>query len=292
MKLSLLSDKELLISAKSLVKEENRVRTQLLHHLKEIEARRLFVDLGYSSLFSYAVQELGYSESAAYRRILAARMLKDVPEIGTKVEMGDLSLSNISLATSFFKENSIEETRKKKKVLEQLEGKSRKEAQKVLLQLGGKQAPGRIEEIKRDSVKSHILKFSVSEDVLEKYEELKGLLAHTSKTGLCSIFEFAVTTSIEQLKKKKFKLSPKKEKYSMEKTSTRYIPAGVRRAVFEKSGGRRENCGSNYKLEYDHIKPFSFGGETSEKNLRLLCFSCNQRQRIKAGLRAEASQTL
>ena len=43
-----------------LVQEERELLTSVLAHLREIERRRLFCDLGFSSLFSYAVEKLGY----------------------------------------------------------------------------------------------------------------------------------------------------------------------------------------------------------------------------------------
>lgn len=287
-----LSDQELLHATKDLVRKERSLKTSVLYHLREIESRRLFCEQGYSSLFAYAVNELKYSESSALRRIQASRLLFEVPDIGEKLDRGVLSLANISQASRFFRENLISGKKEKQEVLKKLENKSRSDGDKVLFKLSGVNEPPESETMRRNSSTSHELRFSLNDNAFKKLDELRGLLAHKGKRSLKDVFEYSIDLTIEQLKKNKFKLSPKKEKYSMEKSSTRYIPAGVRRAVFEKSGGRCENCGSNYKLEYDHIKPFSFGGETSEKNLRLLCFSCNQRQRIKAGLRAEASQTL
>ncbi|MDE0221994.1 MAG: HNH endonuclease, partial [Spirochaetaceae bacterium] len=60
---------------------------------------------------------------------------------------------------------------------------------------------------------------------------------------------------------------------------SRYIPAAVRREVWRRDqgcctyvdphSGRR--CGSRYRLEIDHIKPFALGGATELSNVRLRC---------------------
>jgi hypothetical protein len=59
---------------------------------------------------------------------------------------------------------------------------------------------------------------------------------------------------------------------------SRYVRAEVRRAVWERDGGRcaypLENggvCGSTYQLELDHIKGFALGAGNTAEELRLAC---------------------
>jgi hypothetical protein len=56
------------------------------------------------------------------------------------------------------------------------------------------------------------------------------------------------------------------------------IPQSVRHAVWRRDQGRCVECGSNERLEYDHIIPLSRGGSNTERNLRLLCEGCNRRK--------------
>ena len=54
------------------------------------------------------------------------------------------------------------------------------------------------------------------------------------------------------------------------------IPREVRRAVFERDGGKCAQCGSNFDLQYDHVIPVALGGATTVGNLQLLCGDCNR----------------
>src|SRR6185503_20452586 len=83
-----LSDLDLLTRTRELVARERELLTEILRHLHEVQRRRLFSDLGYKSLFEYAVKELAYSEDQAHRRINAMRLLREVPQIETKIETG------------------------------------------------------------------------------------------------------------------------------------------------------------------------------------------------------------
>lgn len=75
-------------------------------------------------------------------------------------------------------------------------------------------------------------------------------------------------------------------------SASRYVPAKVKSAVWQRDGGRcawRESdgtvCGCQDNLEYDHIRPFSKGGRSDDsRNIRLLCGEHNQAAARAAGL--------
>ena len=59
------------------------------------------------------------------------------------------------------------------------------------------------------------------------------------------------------------------------------IPKNVKQEVWERDKGRCVNCGSNEKLEYDHIIPIAKGGANTVRNIQLLCEPCNRTKSAK-----------
>ena len=88
-----LSDRELRRETRNLVRHERHLQSAVIDHLTEIEARGLYLQRGFSSLFDYAVRELGYSDAAAARRIGALRLCADQPDAREGLRDGSLTLS-------------------------------------------------------------------------------------------------------------------------------------------------------------------------------------------------------
>jgi hypothetical protein len=93
-----LPDDILLSQTQKLALDEKEILTRLLWHIKEIERRRLFSKLKFQSINEYVEKELGYSKDEAWRRVAAARLLQEMPEIEEKISTGELNLTNIGLA--------------------------------------------------------------------------------------------------------------------------------------------------------------------------------------------------
>ena len=103
-----LSDDELLARTLEVARREQNMTLQVIAHLEEVARRRLFAARGYSSLFEYAVQALGYSEPAASQRVAAMRLARAVPEARELLERGDLKLSNAAAVERFIRREEKE----------------------------------------------------------------------------------------------------------------------------------------------------------------------------------------
>jgi hypothetical protein len=95
--LSHLTDDELTIAVRRFATEERTSTAQLVAHLAEFDARRLYLAAGFSSLFMYCVEVLRLSEHATYNRIEAARAARLFPTIVERLASGSLNLTSVRL---------------------------------------------------------------------------------------------------------------------------------------------------------------------------------------------------
>jgi 5-methylcytosine-specific restriction endonuclease McrA len=91
-----LSDLDILSRTRALTAQERKLTLNLLLHLNEIERRGLHLTQGYASMFMYSTAGLGYSESAANRRIRTARCIARFPQVLGLLKSNEVNLSTVS----------------------------------------------------------------------------------------------------------------------------------------------------------------------------------------------------
>ncbi len=131
------------------------------------------------------------------------------------------------------------------------------------------------------------VQFTASAAFHDKLERLKALIRSSVPDGdLAAILEDAVTEKLERLEARRFGMTkaPRKELAATETSapSSRYIPAAVRRAVYERDGGQcrysddgGRRCSARRHLEFHHVEPHARGGDRSPENIRLMCRAHN-----------------
>jgi hypothetical protein len=92
-----LSNAELLAQVTRLAAREREATAALVAHLAELDARRLYLAEGCSSLFTYCTQVLHLSEHAAYGRIEAARVARRYPLVLERLAEGAVTLTTVAL---------------------------------------------------------------------------------------------------------------------------------------------------------------------------------------------------
>ncbi len=96
-RLATLPRSELIARLRELVRRGNAVEAELLAHLAEVDARRLYLEEGCTSMFAYCQQVLRFAEGVAYKRIQAARAARRHPEVLAALRRGELHLTGLSL---------------------------------------------------------------------------------------------------------------------------------------------------------------------------------------------------
>ena len=279
------SNEVLITDLKQMVSEERRLLTEILHHLKEVEDRRLFLERGYPTLFTFATECLGYSEAAAQRRIQAMRLMKDVPQIEAKIKTGKLSLSVASQVQSFFRQEEKKRkasipTSEKLDFVVQLEGTSARSCEKKLAQIAPETKKPR-EKARILTDKTTLIQFVADKELMEGIDKLKQLLAHGNPEGrLDLLFKKLVQLGLEKWDPEQ-RIARRRGKNSFPTSAikSRHIPAAIRDEVWRRDQGKCQyqdpstgkTCGSWHGVQLDHTKPFARGGSHDPSNLRLLC---------------------
>lgn len=309
MKLRFLNDQELISRTENLAREERDLLTKVLHHLCEIDRRKLFSALGYKSLFEFTVKKLGYSEDQACRRISAMRLLREMPELESKINEGALNLTHLGMAQNLFRQEKKMDREisknKKMEIFARIAAKPVREAESLLISYSSNPVvlrPDRVRTISEERVE---LKFTASKELLEKIETLKGYLAHSQPDiSLGELVEKLCDLGVKQWapSNKGLKLSQesctaespaapretciKNQRSGSSERRSRTLSSKTRRRIFRESENKCSRCRSTYGLEIDHVKPRALGGTNAPGNLRVLCRACNQRQGIESlGLR-------
>lgn len=90
------ADDVLLRRLAELTRDSRRVEVDLVAHIGEVDARRLFAREATPSMFVYCTERLHLSEAEAYLRIAAARASREHPELLVMLGDGRLHLSGIA----------------------------------------------------------------------------------------------------------------------------------------------------------------------------------------------------
>lgn len=286
-----LSDKDLLAQTETLVQKERDVLTEILRHLNEIQRRRLYSDLGLPSLFAYCTQVLKYSESQTQRRIDAMRLIQEIPEVEEKISSGEISLTNLAQAQTFFRrEEKVAPLNSQEKlgVILELENKSSRDGEKILLSKSLMPTQTVVEKFRQVTAEMTEIKFGADEKLLAKMKKVKGLLAHKNgNLNVAELFDELCEIALNKLDPSRNKAALRKEMPKIippapkVKSQRKYISVHDRREIWQSAESKCTRCGSENALQIDHVEPIALGGNSNKENLRLLCRSCNQRMAIK-----------
>jgi 5-methylcytosine-specific restriction endonuclease McrA len=272
-----LSDGTLLRGLAALVARDRANAAQLLAHIAEVDARRLYAPAGFPSMYAYCVGELHLSEEAAFKRIHAARTARRFPDLFDALASGRLHLSAVVLLAPHLSEENAAEllanaTHRSKSAIEELLAQRfpRPElpvrlapvaslpAQGLLTE---QHAPGRVEAPPSSPVESldkrtaqpatprpriaplapqrFALQVTISQATHDKLRRAQSLLGHRIPSGdLAGVLDRALDALIERLEKRKFAATRTPPSCQGRSRNARTIPALVKRAVWQRDHGQ------------------------------------------------------
>lgn len=311
MKIQFLSNAELLNRFGKLVQTERKITHLVLECIAEIDARKLYLEKAYPSLYEFMVQEFGYSSSAALRRIESARLLREVPEVAAKIESGAINLSQLSKVQQAVRTVQKIEDRKldaqeKRDLLSRIEYTTQQQTEAILSQ--ALSLPIIAEEKQRaHHDESVTLTITFNKEQMELLNRVQDLIAHAvpekkwseTMTYLAQK-EIQRRTSIRKSKIASYKEDSNLSKNSEETSSSTNkgesfllngvaeknnsaLPVRTKKIVLTKSRCCQYKdplsgkvCGGTRFVQVDHRHPVWAGGSNKIQNLQTLCAEHNR----------------
>jgi hypothetical protein len=175
--LNSLSDLDLVARFRDLLIEERERLVLTLEAIAELDRRKLFFHC--SSLRAYLVEECGMEEWQAERRIRAARLLQRFPELKQRLESGKLNLTLMELAQGCAHREKLPD-QDLWDLLEAVSGMSSRRAMREIASRYPRTTILPKDQIRPLNEDFSEVRFTASQELLEKLEEIRGLLAHSS----------------------------------------------------------------------------------------------------------------
>jgi len=308
------SDIDLLASIRELARKVGALEADILVQIGEVEERKLYAACAYPSMFAFCVEELGFSEDAVYTRLFVARAARRLPAMIDALRAGQVHLTGLRLLVPHLEPTNVHE------ILGEAAGKSKRQIEKLVARLAPKpDVPSSIRKFPTSAPNAALLqpsspitgvlpfprkpqqhrtilaplsenkyeiKFTATQALHDKLRRARDLLRHRIPNGdMPAIFERGLDLLIDRVEKERFavKCEPRARRADENGPVTRYIPAAIRRAVFERDGGRctftderGRRCKETGGLEFDHVDGFARKPMHSVDGVRLRCRAHNQ----------------
>ena len=202
-KLSAVSNEELQASLSRLLGAGARLDARIVAHLAEVDARRLHLLVGCSSLYDYCRKRLGLSEYEAFTRIAVARVARKHPIVFGMLERRELHLTAICEVRDFLTAENH------RALLEDVSGKTKLQIREILARhFPQADIPANVKKLPALDPLSpgrYRLLLTLSAEQKEKLELARDLLSHANSSGdLAVVVERALDELIERLEKRRF----------------------------------------------------------------------------------------
>jgi hypothetical protein len=305
----------LLHRLRALVKRGHELEAELIEHLAEVDLRRLYLPRR-SSLWDFCINDLGFSDDAACNRIGVARESRRFPAMLDALRSGRIHLSGLKMLCGHLTAENCEELlaeatgKTKRRIAEILVRRQPKpvvpDAIRKLPSRSPSPGPSAEPEglfgsraeatptptdapIRRPPPPSVVplapelykFEFSGDRELRDQFKVAQDLLRHQIPTGdMAKIVSRALALLIAEVKKERWSVGrkPRAEALPEGPATSRDIPDAIKRAVYERDGGRctyvdseGRRCDEQGWLELDHEDGFARVQEHRVDRIRLRC---------------------
>lgn len=274
---------------------------ELIEILARIESAKVFLEMGYLSLFAYAVDALRLSEAQASNFINVMRKSREVPELKAAIVAGELTVSKARKIVPVLTRENQETWIRRALVLPK--ARLEQEVAKVAPEVA------KVEVVRRTTETRSRLHLDVSDEILSKLKRAQTLSSNRAKRNkgleetLHELLDFYLARkdplrsvrsrsnrngnrsngepSMTSLNVNRQESSTNMEALDRRnvRVMKRHIPARTKREVLVQARGRCEFrsqegrvCGAERGLELHHLRPWSLGGDHRKANLMVLCW--------------------
>jgi len=269
------TDEQLLATVRTLAQRERVATVQLIAALAELDARRLYLGQGYSSLFTYCTHALQLSEHAAYARIEAARAVRRYPIVLDLLAEGALTLTTVCLlARHLTPENH-------RTVLDAARHQSKREVERQVAALHP--LPPVLSSIRKLPAPPLV---ATRPDVVDAPAPSATVLAASNTVVIKPLAPERykvqlLTLLLDDLLRKKTGQTEHPRRARAFAAKSRHVPRVVRREVWKRDGGQcafvgaAGRCTERGLLEFHHVVPVADDGPPTSVNVQLRCRAHN-----------------
>jgi len=291
MDLKSLSKRVLWQNTEALIKVDRHTTIELLHHLLEVKSRRLHIEYGFTNLWDMLTRGYGYAEGSAQRRLSAMDLIHTHPEVEKRIIDGRLSLSVAALMQVCLRKKSFT-ARQRDDLLRDLEGKSTRDAERVIAKIIPKAIPKDKETAL--TIEHTQLTIVIDETLRLQIEKLKALLSHIKPNMTnAELLKYLTEQGLKKFDKTQAPTRPRKSRLPPAQAvsySRIRIPRSIERAVRQRDQNRctyvdsvsGRACTATHLIQCDHIIPVAYGGTNNIENLRLRCQAHNLLAAVQA----------
>src|SRR5215470_6254405 len=126
---------EIVAELKDLLSRERITLVPILEGIAKIEERKLYLELGYDSMWAFLKRELAQSEAMIHYRLASSRMLRRFPQVAEPLRDGRLCMTVLASLAKVLTEENVDE------LIAEAMGKPTNEVKRIVRRLDPKPVP-------------------------------------------------------------------------------------------------------------------------------------------------------